>query len=114
MHYNHKHHCYINHCRPGKVLILTTGILSYLHGKGLSTASMRTGEGPQLLMEGANVVLQVEWCGEGPFTTLSGTFQHQAHLRVNLLVLLQKPRIPEHLVALVTRQKNLKDKKIQI
>lgn len=73
-----------------------------LHGEGLPTARVGAGEGPQLLVEGADVALQVEDGGEGPATSLPGALVNNARVRVHVLVLLQEPGVPEHLAALVT------------
>lgn len=72
-----------------------------LHGKSLSTACIGASEGPQFLMEGADVTLQVESCGERPLTTVPGTLEDHPHIRVNFLMLLQEPRVPKLLAALV-------------
>lgn len=63
-------------------------IHTYLHGKGLPTAFIRAGKRPLLLMEGADVALQVEDCGEGPLAPCPRTNQHLSLVRVDALVLL--------------------------
>lgn len=72
-----------------------------LHSKGLPTACVGTNEGSQLLVEGADVTLQVESCSVRPLTAIPGTFEDHPHIRVNLLMLLQEPRVPKLLAALV-------------
>lgn len=77
-----------------------------IHGKGLPTASVGAGKGTQILVEGANMALQAKSCGEGPVTAFSGTFKDRPGLRVDVLMLPQKPGVPEHLAALLTPQKS--------
>lgn len=64
-----------------------------LHGEAATTARVGTGVEPLLLVEGADVALQVEGCGEGSFTIFSGTAQHHPRLAVHSLVLLQIPGV---------------------
>lgn len=71
------------------------------HGEGLPTACVGASEGTQLLVEGADVTLQVESCGVRPITAVSWTLKDHPHVRVNLLMLVQEPRVSELLVALV-------------
>lgn len=72
------------------------------HGEGLPAARVRAGEGPQLLVEGADVALQVEHGGEGPVAAIPGALEDQPGVGVDVLMLLQEPGVPEHLAALLT------------
>lgn len=74
------------------------------HGEGLPAACVGAGEGPQLLVEGADVALKVENCGERPVTAVPGAPEDHTRLRVDALMLLQEPGVPEHLGALVALQ----------
>lgn len=58
-----------------------------IHGKCLPTTSSAADEGPSLLVEGADVALQVEGSGEGPVTAVLGTFEDHSHIRVDVLML---------------------------
>lgn len=73
-----------------------------VHGKCLPTANLAADEGSSLLVEGADVALQVESSGEGPVTAIPGALEDHSHFRVDVLMLPQKPRVPEHFAALVT------------
>lgn len=72
-----------------------------LHGEGLSAASVGAGEGPQLLVEGPDVALQAGGGAERPLAGISRALEDDSCARVDLLVLLQRPGVPEHLAALV-------------
>lgn len=64
-----------------------------LHGEAPPTAQVWTGEGPQLLVEGADVALEVKAGGERPVAAVSGTAQDEARVSMNALVLLQAPLV---------------------
>lgn len=72
------------------------------HGKGLPTSSVGASKRTQILMERADVALQIKHCGVRPVTAISGTFENGSRFRVDALMLLQEPGIPEHLVAVLT------------
>lgn len=74
------------------------------HGEGLPAAPLGTGEGPKLLVEGADVALQVKKRGIRPAAAVPGALEDHARLGVDALMLLQEPGVPEHLVALVAHQ----------
>lgn len=74
------------------------------HRKRLPAARVAAGEGPQLLVEGADVALQVEERGEGPVAVAPRALVDHPGVSVDSLVLLQEPGVPEHLAALVTLQ----------
>lgn len=60
-------------------------------------------------MEDQNMVLEVEVCGVALFTAFFNAFKHAPLPRMNrFFVLLQKPGIVEHLLALITWQGNCK------
>lgn len=73
-----------------------------LHGEGLPTASVGAGEGPLLLVEGVDVALQVEGRGERPVAALPGALENHSCVRMDALMLLQEPGVPEHLGAAIT------------
>lgn len=75
---------------------------SYLHGKGLAAARMSADEGALLFMEWQYVALQVERSGVRARTSISGAVEHNTLLRVNMLMLLQEPAIPERFLTLIT------------
>lgn len=75
-----------------------------VHGERLPTAGVGADEGSVLLVEGADVALQVEGSGERPVTGIPGTFEDHSHFRVDVLMLLQKPGVPEHSATLLTLQ----------
>lgn len=72
-----------------------------LHCKGLPTGWLVAAEGPQLLVEGPDVALQVEGFGEGPAAALPWTQQAFAGLGVHALVLPQEPRVSKDFGATV-------------
>lgn len=72
------------------------------HGELLPTPRVSANIGPQLLVERANVALQVEHFGERPATAHVGTQEDHPCVSVNALVLLQEPGVTEHFAALVT------------
>lgn len=74
------------------------------HGEGLPAARVGAGEGAQVLVEGFDVVLQVEHRGERPVAAVPGAPEDHAHVGVDALMLLQEPGVPEHLAALVAPQ----------
>ena len=74
------------------------------HRKGLPAACVCAGEGPQLLVEGADVALQVEQRGERPAAVTPRALVDHPCVSVDSLMLLQEPGVPEHLAALVTLQ----------
>lgn len=82
----------------------TVALEALLHSEVLPTALVGAGEGPQLLVEGADVALQVEGGGERPLAAISGALEDYSLLTVDVLMLLQEPGVPEHLAALVTTQ----------
>lgn len=73
-----------------------------LHGELFPTARVCANPGPLLLVEGADVALQVKGCGERPVTALAGADEDDTRVSVNALVLLQEPGVTEHFAALVT------------
>lgn len=89
---------------PLRVVYVAVALEALLHGEGLPAACVGAGEGPQLLVEGADVALQIEYCGEGPVTVVPGALEDHPYVRVDALMLLQEPRVPEHLAALVALQ----------
>lgn len=72
------------------------------HGEPLPAAHLSANKGPQLLVERADVALQVEDFGEGPATARVGAQEDRASVRVNALMLLQEPGVAEDFAALVT------------
>lgn len=64
-----------------------------LHGEAAAAARVGTGVEPLLLVEGADVALEVEGRGERSLTAVSGAAQHQPRLAVHALVLLQVPGV---------------------
>lgn len=72
------------------------------HGELSATAYVSANIGPQLLVERADVALQVEHFGEWPATAHVGTQEDHACVSVNALMLLQEPGVAEHFAALIT------------
>lgn len=72
------------------------------HGERLPTALVSANVRPQLLVEGADVALQVEHFGEGPATAHVGAQEDHTRVSVDALVLLQEPGVTEHFAALIT------------
>lgn len=72
------------------------------HGEPSPTADVSANIGPQLLVERANVALQVEHFGERPATAHVGAQEDHTGVGVNALMLLQEPGVTEHFAALVT------------
>lgn len=87
---------------PVRVVNNTVTLETLLHGEGLSAGWVGAAEWPQFLMEGLDMALQVKGFGERSVTVVPRT--HEAHPTVSMdaLMLLQKPRIPKHLAAVVT------------
>lgn len=73
-----------------------------LHGKAAATARVRTHVGPLVVVERADVTLEVECCGEGSITALSGTTQNQPCLAVHLLMRLETPLVRKGLGTFIT------------
>lgn len=73
-----------------------------LHGELFPTAYVCANPRPQLLVEGADVALEVEHGGEGPVTTPVGTQEDHTRFSMNTLMLLQEPGVTEHFAALIT------------
>lgn len=78
-----------------------------LHGEAASTARVRTRVGPLLLVEGRDVALEVERCGERSFTPHPGTQQHQTRLAVHALMLCQAPPVSKRLGAYIAANTHL-------
>lgn len=72
------------------------------HGERLAAAFVSADKLAHILVEGADVALQVEESGVRPAAALSGTTEDHSHLRVDVLVLVQEPGVPELLAALIT------------
>lgn len=72
---------------PVGVVDDTVASEALFHGEAPAAARVRTGEGPQLFVERADVTLEVKGRGERPLAAVSGTLQHQPRLAVDLLVL---------------------------
>lgn len=62
-----------------------------LHGESPPAAVMSADEGAQVLVEGADVALQVEHGGVGAVTALSGALVDDPGVGVDALVLLEEP-----------------------
>lgn len=72
------------------------------HGELSPAADVGADVGPQLLVERADVALQVEHFGEGPAAAHVGTQEDHTGVCVDALVLLQEPGVTEHFAALIT------------
>lgn len=72
------------------------------HGELFPTAYVCANPRPQLLVEGADVALEVEHGGEGPVTTPVGTQEDHTRVSMDTLMLLQEPGVTEHFAALIT------------
>lgn len=79
-------------------------IETVFHGEAPPTTRVCAGEGPLLLMEGADVAKQVEAGGVGPLAVLSGTFQNYPSVAVDDLMLLQVPAVRESLGAVTAAE----------
>lgn len=72
------------------------------HGELSPTANVSANIGPQLLVERADVALQVEHLGERPAAACVGTQEDHTCVGVNALMLLKEPGVTEHFAALIT------------
>lgn len=78
-------------------------VQTLFHSEGFLAVGSLTFKGALLLVEGQDVVLQVEGSGVGPVAALSWTLEHNSFRQVNLLVLLKEPGVLELLIALVAQ-----------
>lgn len=87
---------------PLRVMHDAVTMEALFHGELSATAYVSANIGPQLLVERADVALQVEHFGERPATAHVGTQEDHACVSVNALMLLQEPGVAEHFAALIT------------